>query len=66
MTAAHCTLVDGRQPNVVRLGDVDLNSPLDDQYVQQFGIQSIVKHPEHNYDTNENDIALIRLRGNVV
>jgi hypothetical protein len=59
-------LVDGREPNVVRLGDIDLNSPIDDQYVQQFGIRKTFKHPEYNYDTNENDIALVQLRGKVL
>lgn len=66
MSAAHCMLLNGRKPNVVRLGDVDLNSPLDDQYIQQFGIYSIFQHPMYNYDTNEHDIALVRLRGKVL
>lgn len=45
LTAAHCTSVDGRKPNVIRLGDIDLTSPQDDLHVQQFGIRGIVKHP---------------------
>ncbi|KAG5673169.1 hypothetical protein PVAND_003237 [Polypedilum vanderplanki] len=66
MSAAHCMMVDGRKPNVVRLGDIDLKSNLDDLFVQQFGIHSIIKHPEYSAFTNQNDIALIRLRGNVI
>jgi hypothetical protein len=66
MSAAHCMLLDGRKPNIVRLGDVDLNSAEDDHFVQQFYVYRIFKHPEYNYDTNENDIALIQLRGSVM
>lgn len=66
LTAAHCTSVDGRKPNVVRLGDIDLTSPQDDLHVQQFGIRNIVKHPSYSALENENDIALIELRGQVV
>jgi len=65
MSAAHCMLLDGRKPNVVRLGDVDLNSEEDNHNVQQFYVYKIFKHPAYNYDTNENDIALIQLRGSV-
>lgn len=65
LTAAHCQSVDGRQPNVVRLGDVDLTSSTDDSYVQQFGIIDIVKHPSYIFSQNNHDIALIRINGKV-
>lgn len=66
LTAAHCTSVDGRPPNVVRFGDVDLNSSLDDLYVQQFGISKIVRHPSYEVSANDHDIALIQIMGEVV
>lgn len=66
VTAAHCTSVDGRKPNVVRLGDIDLTSPQDDLHVQQFGIRGIVKHPSYSALENDNDIALIEISGQVV
>ena len=66
MSAAHCMLLDGRKPNIVRLGDVDLNSEEDNHHVQQFYVYRTIKHPDYNYDTNENDIALIQLRGKVL
>lgn len=66
LTAAHCTSNDGRKPNVVRMGDVDLTSPLDNFYIQQFGIRNIVKHPLYSVSTNDNDIALIQISGQVV
>jgi hypothetical protein len=66
MTAAHCSQVNNRKPNVVRLGDIDLKSPDDDQFVQQYGIYSIIKHPQYSVITNQHDIALIRLRGRIL
>lgn len=66
MSAAHCMKIDGRSPNVVRLGDVDLKSPFDDSFIQQFGIFSTHVHPNYVQEANENDIALIRLRGRVL
>lgn len=66
LTAAHCQSVDGRQPNVVRLGDVDLTSSHDDLHVQQFGILSIVRHPSYKSTGNNHDIALIQIKGQVV
>lgn len=65
LTAAHCQSVDGRKPNVVRFGDVDLTSPLDDSYVQQFGISNIFKHPSYKSTENAHDIALIQIAGQV-
>lgn len=66
MTAAHCLSYNGYKPNVVRLGDVDLNNPLDDQYVQQFGILNMISHPEYDEEENRNDIGLIQLLGSVM
>ncbi|CRL01015.1 CLUMA_CG014183, isoform A [Clunio marinus] len=66
LTAAHCTLHFGRAPNVVRLGDNDLNSVLDDTYVQQFGIVRMVRHPSYDFTANNDDIALIQIHGQVI
>lgn len=66
LTAAHCTNLDGRKPNVVRLGDVDLTSTHDDSYVQQFGILAITRHPSYRFSLNDHDIALIQITGQVV
>lgn len=66
LTAAHCTSVAGRQPNIVRLGDNDLTSSDDDQNVQQFEISGIIKHPSYDSSTNENDIAIIQISDSVV
>lgn len=66
VSAGHCLNVGGSGPNVVRLGDVDLNSPLDDQYVQQFGVFRTIIHPEYDSEENKNDIGLIQLQGSVM
>lgn len=66
MSAAHCLSLEGRPPNVVRLGDIDLNSPFDDAFVQQFGVQNVILHPNYDYDSNQNDIGLIQLLGSVM
>jgi hypothetical protein len=56
----------GNYPNVVRFGDIDLNSADDDEFVQQFGIGEITVHPEYDAGIHANDIALIKLLGSVV
>lgn len=66
LTAAHCTRLEGRKPNVVRMGDIDLTSPFDDSYVQQFGIADIIRHPLYKFSDNDHDIALISINGQVV
>lgn len=65
-SAAHCLIVGGSSPNVVRLGDIDLNSPYDDQHVQQFGVFKTIIHPEYDNEVNKNDIGLIQLQGSVM
>lgn len=66
LTAAHCALdVTNRAPDVVRLGDLDLTSASDDQYVQQFRIVAILRHPEHRYSRSYHDVALLKLDRNV-
>lgn len=66
LTAAHCTVVNGRKPNVVRMGDIDLTSADDDTFVQQFGILDITRHPSYVATANDHDIALIAIKGQVV
>lgn len=61
VTAAHCTNVRGRPPQIVRVGDVDLDSIDDDFNVQQKSIINIIPHPNYDDTTKLNDIALIQL-----
>ncbi|CAO1432044.1 unnamed protein product [Diamesa tonsa] len=61
VTAAHCSLDSGKRPNVVRIGDFDLLSDTDDEYVQQMYIADIIRHPEYSISSNYHDIALIKV-----
>lgn len=66
LSAAHCMTYNGLRPNVIRLGDIELNSPHDDQFVQQFGVQNVIVHPNYDFNDNKNDIALIQMLGRAV
>lgn len=66
VSAGHCMSYDGNLPNVVRFGDIDLNSSDDDEFVQQFGIKEIIIHPDYDAGTHQNDIAMIKILGSVV
>ncbi|KFB49544.1 AGAP008403-PA-like protein [Anopheles sinensis] len=67
LTAAHCAADDeNNQPDVVRLGDIDLYNDTDDQYAQQLKIVEIIRHPEHRFSSRYHDLALLRLEKNVV
>ncbi|XP_058818847.1 uncharacterized protein LOC131681811 isoform X2 [Topomyia yanbarensis] len=66
MTAAHCAIdSNGRQPDVVRFGDLNIYSSEDDEFAQQLSISEIVRHPEHRFAAHYHDIALIKLEKNV-
>lgn len=64
LTAAHCTFNrENQAPDVVRLGDLNLETDDDDKDTQQLEILSIIRHPE--YVSRYNDIALIKLKKKV-
>lgn len=62
MTAAHC-VPDGKQPDVVRFGNLNKNTADDDKDTQQFEIISIERFPK--FRPRYNDIALIKLKKKV-
>jgi hypothetical protein len=66
VTAAHCTNVRGENPQVVRIGDIDLTSTEDDNFVQQLGILNVIPHPQFDEESKHNDIALIQVDGSFV
>lgn len=64
LTAAHCTFNHEREePDVVRLGDLNLLTDDDEKETQQLEVASIVRHPNHR--PRYNDIALIKTRSKV-
>lgn len=66
LTAAHC-VVDSKNtpPDVVRFGDLDIFSPVGDEFAQQLKIAEIIRHPSHRFSGHYHDVALIRLENNV-
>ncbi|XP_058821493.1 serine protease snake-like [Topomyia yanbarensis] len=62
LTAAHCGI--RTIPTVVRLGEHDLNDELDNH--RDIEIERFVKHPDFNARHVYNDIALIKLKDQVL
>uniref|UniRef100_A0A336KIU9 CSON008560 protein n=1 Tax=Culicoides sonorensis TaxID=179676 RepID=A0A336KIU9_CULSO len=52
-------------PDIVRLGDLDLESDTDDKYKQEFSIEEIIVHPLYKTSSFYNDIAIFKLNGSV-
>nr|XP_029708563.1 uncharacterized protein LOC109402104 isoform X2 [Aedes albopictus] len=62
LTAAHC-VVDHQdvRPDIVRFGDLNLETDEDDEYAQQYKIVQIYRHPLHRFGVKYHDIALMKL-----
>nr|XP_029708561.1 uncharacterized protein LOC115254996 [Aedes albopictus] len=62
LTAAHC-VVDHRniRPDIVRFGDLNLETDDDDEYAQQSKVAQIYRHPQHRFGVKYHDIALMKL-----
>ncbi|XP_063697888.1 uncharacterized protein LOC134828832 [Culicoides brevitarsis] len=65
LTAAHCTQWKGRQPKVVRLGDLNLESKEGDENAQEYLVEEIFVHPNYTSRLHYNDIALLKLNASV-
>uniref|UniRef100_A0A336KY11 CSON001291 protein n=1 Tax=Culicoides sonorensis TaxID=179676 RepID=A0A336KY11_CULSO len=52
-------------PDIVRLGDLDLESDADDKFKQEFSIEEIIVHPLYKTSSIYNDIAIFKLNGSV-
>lgn len=64
LSAAHCTnTLDGR-PNVIRIGDKNLQDPNDGASPQEFAIINIIVHPKYKRNLKYHDIALFEMNGN--
>jgi hypothetical protein len=59
LTAGHCSKYNDKQPDVARLGDINLKSTVDDEFVQQKRIVRVTPHPDYRYGSNYHDIAVI-------
>lgn len=61
LSAAHCASLGGRGPDVVRIGDQDLNADERGIFPQEIIIENIVVHPEYKNPIKYHDIALFEL-----
>ncbi|XP_055635644.1 serine protease snake-like [Toxorhynchites rutilus septentrionalis] len=62
LTAAHCSKYG--KPVLVRLGELDLTDDVDDQV--DIEVESFVRHRNYTIKASYNDIALIRLKEDVI
>ncbi|KXJ77378.1 hypothetical protein RP20_CCG007716 [Aedes albopictus] len=62
LTAAHCVIDHWSiQPDIVRFGDLNLETDEYDEYAQQYKITQIYRHPLHRFSLKYHDIALMKL-----
>jgi secreted trypsin-like serine protease len=66
LTGAQCLNSEGKAPDIVRMGDKNLNSPFDNQFAQELRVESVIRHPNYKRQAFYNDIGLILLDGDVV
>lgn len=66
MTAAHCFLENSDPSNiVVVVGDHDLDAGNETSYSRTLTVKKITPHEKYNPDTNENDIAVLEIDGEI-
>ncbi|XP_062552026.1 transmembrane protease serine 9-like isoform X2 [Armigeres subalbatus] len=66
LTAAHCAVDHNNiRPDIVRFGDLNLETDDDDEYSQQLKIVEIYRHPSHRFGLKYHDIALMKLESPV-
>ncbi|XP_055599595.1 transmembrane protease serine 9-like [Uranotaenia lowii] len=66
LTAAHCAIDDAnKEPDVARLGDINIYSNEDDMYAQQLAIVKVIRHPMHRFSASYYDVALLKLAAKV-
>ncbi|KAG5670019.1 hypothetical protein PVAND_000306 [Polypedilum vanderplanki] len=65
LTAAHCEKWNGKLPDIVRLGDLDLRSNSDGVQEQDFPVEAFIRHENYDSRQKKNDIAVVRMRYNV-
>ena len=66
LSAAHCASLGGKAPDVVRIGDQDLNVNERGIFPQEVTIGNIVVHPEYKHPIKYHDIALFELSVSVL
>ena len=64
LTAAHCFQSEARDPGTVRLGENDLRDEKDGEHLD-ISISHVIKHPDWDPTTLQNDIAIVKMSANV-
>merc|ERR1712064_257888 len=66
LTAAHCFEGNSRDPTLVRLGEHDITKSDETKLPAiDINIDQVVKHPDWDSTTLENDIAIVKISSNV-
>ncbi|XP_055384409.1 transmembrane protease serine 9-like [Condylostylus longicornis] len=66
LTAAHCMKTRLRDPKIIRVGDLNINSNDDEADPVDIKIEQIFLHPNYKPKFRNHDIALIKLSKNVI
>ncbi|KAH8355998.1 hypothetical protein KR200_006336, partial [Drosophila serrata] len=66
LTAAHCLESEKGEVNVVRLGELDFDSYLDDAAPQDYNVSGYITHPNYEDPEFYHDIGMIKLNENVI
>ena len=68
VSAAHCFDGETARKVFVRIGDHDIATRFDTKFhkKQTLRVKKIFIHPNYNYDTTNNDLALIKLRKRII
>ncbi|XP_069609377.1 neurotrypsin-like [Ranitomeya imitator] len=63
LTAAHCFKRFGDKPHKYSLRVGDYHTGVEDDFERELPVQKIVVHKKYHAGSNDNDIALVRLKG---
>ncbi|XP_039492537.1 venom protease isoform X2 [Drosophila santomea] len=66
LTAAHCHYSPQGSVNIVRLGDLEFDTDIDDADPQDFIVRDYTMHPEYYYPEMYNDISVVTLSRPVI
>ncbi|EDV53271.1 venom protease [Drosophila erecta] len=61
LTAAHCHFSTQGSVNIVRLGDLEFDTDIDDADPEDFTVSDFTIHPDYYYPEMYNDISVVRL-----
>lgn len=66
LTAAHCHTINGVQPHIVRLGDLNLRNNNDGSEEIDARISRFIIHDDYDPASIYSDIALVKLRNKII